>query len=329
MKKIFMLLALVLCLCGCQKTEYPVSKTDFVLNTVSTIDIYAYDGNDDPEELINDCFSYIRELENTLSRTVKGSDIYILNNAEGEAVTVSDCTKEVIEKGILYGEITDGAFDISIAPVSSLWDFQSEEKIIPDEDEISLGIQKVDYKNIVVDGNSVTLLNGAQLDLGAIAKGYIADKAAEFLRERNVTSGIVNLGGNNIVIGKNGDRAFRIGIQTPTATTGVFSGVLNLEDMSAVTSGAYQRYFEKDGKIYHHILNPSTGYPAESDIASVTIICASSTDADALSTSCFILGTEKAVELLDSLDYASGVIITKSGETVLTDGAEEFFEEIK
>lgn len=329
MKKILILMALVLCLSGCKKTEYPVSKTDFVLNTVSTIDIYAYDGEEDPEKLIDDCFSYIRELENTLSRTVKGSDIYTLNNADGESVTVSDCTKEVIEKGIHYGDLTDGAFDISIAPVSSLWDFQSEEKIVPDENQIASGIEKVDYKNIVIEGNNITLLNGAQIDLGAIAKGYIADKAAQFLRERDVTSAIVNLGGNNIVIGENGERAFRIGIQTPTATTGVFSGVLNLKDMSAVTSGAYQRYFEKDGEIYHHILNPATGYPAESDIASVTIICASSTDADALSTSCFIFGTEKAVELLDSLDYASGVIITKTGEIVLTDGAEEFFEELK
>jgi len=232
----------------------------------------------------------------------------------------------VLEKSILYGELTEGAFDVTIARVSSLWDFVSGEEIVPEADVIKEAVETVDYKNIKMDGNNVYLENGAEVDLGAIAKGYIADKAAEFLRDKGVTSAIVNLGGNNIVIGKNGERAFRIGIQKPTATTGEFSGVANIEDMSIVTSGAYQRFFVKDGVTYHHILDPETGYPAESDIASVSIICETSADADALSTSCFILGTEKAVELMDSLDYACAIIIDNNGEMILTDGAEKYFE---
>ena len=326
MKKIVLLLTLVFCLTGCKKIEYPVSDTDFLLNTVSTIDVYAYNGKEDPAKVIDDCFNYIRQLEKILSRTVQNSDIAMLNKVSGGEVLISDETEEVLEKSILYSSLTDGAFDVTIAKVSGLWDFTSGEKIVPDSSAIEEGIKTVDYKNINLDGNVASLKNGAAVDLGAIAKGYIADKATEFLKEKGVTSAIVNLGGNNVVIGKKGDRPFRIGIQKPTSTTGEFSGVLNLEDMSAVTSGAYQRFFVLDGVTYHHILDPKTGYPAESDIASVTIICKSSTDADALSTSCFILGVDKAVELMDSLDYACAVIIDVNGNIILTDGAENYFE---
>ena len=326
MKKILLLITLVFCLTGCKKIEYPVSDTDFLLNTVSTIDIYAYEGDEDPAVIIDECFDYIRELEKILSRTVKNSDIAMLNKVSGGTVSVSDETREVLEKSILYGELTDGAFDVTIARVSELWDFVSGEDIVPEENVIKEAVETVDYNNIKMDGNNVYLENGSEIDLGAIAKGYIADKAAQFLREKGVTSAIVNLGGNNIVIGRNGERAFRIGIQKPTATTGEFSGVVNIEDMSIVTSGAYQRFFVKDGVTYHHILDPETGYPAESDIASVSIICETSADADALSTSCFILGVEKAVELMDSLDYACAVIIDNSGDIILTDGAEKYFE---
>ena len=329
MKKILILIALVFCLTGCKKVEYPVSDTDFLLNTVSTIDVYAYEGDEDPAVIIDECFDYIRELEKILSRTVKNSDIAMLNKVSGGTVKVSDETREVLEKSILYGNLTDGAFDVTIARVSEMWDFVSGEEIVPEESVIKEAVETVDYNNIKIDGNNVYLENGSEIDLGAIAKGYIADKASEFLRNKGVTSAIVNLGGNNIVIGRNGERAFRIGIQKPTATTGEFSGVVNLEDMSIVTSGAYQRFFVKDGVTYHHILDPETGYPAESDIASVSIICETSADADALSTSCFILGVEKAVELMDSLDYACAVIITTGGEIILTEGADMYFENIE
>ncbi len=326
MKKIVLLLTLIFCLTGCKKTEYPVSDTDFLLNTVSTIDIYAYDGKEDPAMIIDDCFNYIRQLEKTLSRTIANSDIAMLNKVSGGEVLISDETAEVLEKSIYYSELTDGAFDVTIAKVSSLWDFTSGEKIVPVASAIEEGLKTVDYKNICLEGNVAYLKNDAAVDLGAIAKGYIADKAAEFLREEGVTSAIINLGGNNVVIGKKGDRPFRIGIQKPTATTGEFSGVLNLEDISAVTSGAYQRFFVLDGVTYHHILDPETGYPAESDIASVTIICENSADADALSTSCFILGIEKATELMDSIDYACAVFIDHEGNIILTDGTEKYFE---
>ncbi|MBQ2752885.1 MAG: FAD:protein FMN transferase [Firmicutes bacterium] len=329
MKKILILIALVFCLTGCKKVEYPVSDTDFLLNTVSTIDVYAYEGDEDPAVIIDECFDYIRELEKILSRTVKNSDIAMLNKVSGGTVKVSDETREVLEKSILYGNLTDGAFDVTIARVSEMWDFVSGEEIVPEENAVKEAVETVDYNNIKIDGNNVYLENGSEIDLGAIAKGYIADKASEFLRDKGVTSAIVNLGGNNIVIGRNGERAFRIGIQKPTATTGEFSGVVNLEDMSIVTSGAYQRFFVKDGVTYHHILDPETGYPAESDIASVSIICETSADADALSTSCFILGVEKAVELMDSLDYACAVIITTGGEIILTEGADMYFENIE
>lgn len=333
MKKIILLIAALFCLTGCQKTEYPVSGTDFVLNTVSTIDIYAYDGNEKPENIISSCFTYIRQLENELSRTIETSDIARLNNSNGEVVEISDETADVLEKSIHYSELSGGAFDVTIARVSSLWDFTSGEGIVPEDSEIKAAIETVGYENIELmrdkSGNFASLKNGAQIDLGAIAKGYIADKSAQFLKENGVKAGIVNLGGNNLVFGeKESGDPFRIGVQSPTATTGEFTGVISFKDMSAVTSGAYQRFFVKDGVTYHHILDPETGYPAETDIASVTIICKDSVDADALSTSAFILGSEQAVELMDSLDYACAVIITNDGETILTDGAEKYYKEL-
>ncbi len=326
MKKILILIALCLMLTGCKKIEYPVSKMDFVLNTFSSIDIYAYEGEENPEDILNECFLYIRELEKVLSRTVDESEISKLNNAGGAPVEVSEETRLVLESAVHYSEISDGAFDVTVGAVSSLWDFVSGEKIVPESEKIADGLKTVGYENISINGNLVALSNNAQLDLGAIAKGYIADKTAEFLVERGVTSAIVNLGGNNVVIGNKDGSPFKIGIQNPTATTGEYTGILSIENMSVVTSGAYQRFFVLDGKTYHHILNPKTGYPAESDIASVSIICEKSIDADALSTSCFILGVDEAVKFMDSLDYACAVIITTDGETILTNGAEKYYE---
>lgn len=327
MKKIF----LTICACaliaftGCAaKTKYPVSDTEFLLNTVSSIDIYACNG-DDPEAIITDCFKYIRSLENTMSRTVDTSETAVINENGGG--TVSDDTAFIIQKSLEYSILTDGAFDITIGGVSSLWDFTSDENVVPEDSAVKSALDTVGYENIEIDGNSVTLKNGARLDLGAIAKGYIGDKAAQFLKDRGVTSAIINLGGNTVIIGSNGDRPFRIGIQSPTGSTGSYVGVLNLSDKSAVTSGAYQRFFIKDGVVYHHILDPDTGYPAETDIASVTVIADSSADADALSTSCYILGAEKAVELIDSLPYAEAVIVTDDGDIILSSGADEFYEE--
>ena len=329
MKKIFLTFAIcaIATLTGCTaKTEYPVSDMEFLLNTVSTIDIYACT-EDKPDIIIDDCFKYIKGLENELSRTVESSEISLLNANGGG--NVSSDTLYIIEKSLNYSRLTDGAFDITIGSVSSLWDFTSGDNIVPSETDIESALTSVGYENIEIDGDSISLKNGAKLDLGAIAKGYIGDKAAEYLKSRGVTSAIINLGGNIVTIGSNNGKPFRIGIQSPTGTTGEYIGVLDLEDKTAVTSGAYQRFFVKDGVVYHHILDPKTGYPAQSDIASVTIIADSSTDADALSTSCYILGTERALELINGLDYAEAVIVTDSGEVLLSDNAGQYYEEIE
>lgn len=329
MRKIFLTFAIcaLAALTGCTaKTEYPVSDTEFLLNTVSTIDIYACT-EDKPDIIIDDCFKYIKGLENKLSRTVESSEISLLNaNGNGN---VSDDTLYIIEKSLNYSRLTDGAFDITIGSVSSLWDFTSDEDIVPSEADIKSALTAVGYENIEIDGGSICLKNGAQLDLGAIAKGHIGDKAAEFLKGRGVTSAIINLGGNIVTVGDNNGKPFRIGIQSPAAETGEYIGVLDLKNKTAVTSGAYQRFFIKDGVVYHHILDPKTGYPAQSDIASVTIVADSSTDADALSTSCYILGTKRALELINSLDYAEAVIVTGSGEVLLSDNAVQYYEKME
>jgi thiamine biosynthesis lipoprotein len=164
------------------------------------------------------------------------------------------------------------------------------------------------------------------IDLGAIAKGYIADKIKEYLISNDVNSALIYLGGNVLCIGEKDTGAFKIGIEKPFDADGNPAAVVSVSDTSIVTSGTYERYFEKDGNFYHHILDKNTGYPIENDLTAVTIITPVSADADALSTTCFSLGLEKGMELLESLDYADGFFITKDEECHYTKGFEEKYQ---
>ena len=173
--------------------------------------------------------------------------------------------------------------------------------------------------NVTVDGNQILATENSKIDLGGIAKGFIADKVKEYLVEKGVTRGLINLGGNVVLIGDNDGEPYNVGIQKPFAETGETELTVKLTDMTAVTSGIYERYFEFDGKIYHHILNPKTGYPVENDVASVTVICSNSTIADGLSTACLVLGVTEGKALAESFD-AETVFILKDGTVLVSDG---------
>lgn len=329
-----LLILTILCqtLVGCQagfgsnKEKTPISKSSFMLNTVITITIY----DPDKEAIIEQAFELCKEYEETLSKTIETSEIYSLNNRTSNQDTfiISNKTKEVIEKALYYGDISEGTFDITIEPVSSLWNFTDSMATIPDSSVIESAIRSVDYKNISLNGNELTFLSpNTRMDLGAIAKGYIADKLKSFLLEQGIENAIINLGGNVMCIGTKPDGSpYKIGVQKPFEDRNETISILNIEDMSVVSSGVYERNFIIDGKNYHHLLDTNTGYPLDNGLVSVTIISKESIDGDGLSTACFALGLEKGIDLLDSLDDIYGIFITEDYEVFYSEGAEAFIE---
>lgn len=319
MKKanIYVLFIIILLLCGCSITKKePLSKTGFYFDTIITITLY--DSKND--KILNTCFDYCEEFENLVSRTIESSEISMINQANGQPVEVSDTTIELLKKGIEFGELTDGAFDITIAPLSELWTFKNNPGNISSESEIIEALSHVNYKNIVIEGNSVTLTDPkAAIDLGGIAKGYIADQLKEYLLSEGVTSAIINLGGNVLTIGEKPDgNAFHIGIQKPFDEQNATITSVQVKDSSVVTSGSYERYFKVNDTIYHHILNTATGYPCDNELLSVTILSEKSIDGDVLSTSCFALGLEEGRKLIESLEDIDAIFVTKEFETIDT-----------
>lgn len=307
----------------------PITKSDFLLNTFVTVTIY--DSQD--EALLDKSMELCREYEGLLSKTIASSEIAAINSREEgtDRVTVSEGTAELIAEGLEFSRISDGAFDITIEPVSALWDFTGGQEVIPDEEQLAEAVEQVDYHNVSVDGNQVVLASpGTRIELGAIAKGYIADRIKEYLMGEGVESAIINLGGNVLCIGEKPDGSgFKIGLQKPFKDRNETIAVLNIRDQSVVTSGVYERCFEKDGVNYHHILNPETGYPYDNGLLSVTIVSPQSVDGDGLSTTCFSMGLEDGIALLDSMPDIYGYFITEDYEVHYSEGAKELLQSAK
>ncbi len=284
----------------------PISKSGFYFNTM--VDIQLNDSTD--ESLIDDCFALADTYEHYFSRTLPDSDIYRINHAGGAPVDVHAETAELIEAGIKYGQLSDGAFDITIGALSDLWNIPDNQSTIPSQSDIARALATVGYEQIRLTGSTVTLTNpDTMLDLGGIAKGYAADRMKAYLNENGVHEGFINLGGNVLTLGEKKEGPYRIGIQMPFSENGEIITTVEISDQSVVTSGRYERYFEKDGRIYHHILSPVDGYPYESGLNGVTILSDSSIEGDALSTICFALGMEKAKELLASMPEIDAIFI--------------------
>lgn len=275
-----------------------VSKTAFGLDTVITITIY--EDKKDSEDILNGCFKLLKDYESLFSRTIEGSDIYKINHAKGSSVSVDSDTYELVKLAISYAEMSGGLVDPTIGSVSELWDFHSDSPVLPDEKTLSEAVKHVNYKNVLFDDSAETITLSdpeARLDLGFIAKGYIADRIKEYLLDKGVKSAVINLGGNVLAIGSKPDgSSFKIGIQDPGKPTGTPYTSLDIEDKSVVSSGSYERNFVVDGITYHHILDTKTGYPVDTDLASASIITETSVEGDALSTYLFTLGEAKAKE---------------------------------
>lgn len=293
--------------------QEPLVKNGFYFNTIIAIQL-----NDSQDEsLIDTCFDMANTYEHYFSRTLEGSDIYNINHANGAPVEVHDETAELIRYGIAFGDLSGGVFDISIGALTDLWDIPNNNGMIPAQTQIDAALATVDYRQITVDGNTVTLGNpDAALDLGGIAKGYVADRMREYLNANGACEGFINLGGNVLTLGqKANDEPYHIGIRKPFGEDGETITAVDVTDRSIVTSGRYERYFEKDGHIYHHILDPKNGYPYDNGLNGVTILSDSSMAGDALSTICFALGQEKGTEFLSSMpsnDFLNPILATET-----------------
>lgn len=294
----------------------PVVETAFAFDTVITLTAYC------DEAVMAQLLERCRYFEERFSRTLEGSDVWNINHAGGAAVEVAAETAEVIRRGLEFGEASGGLFDITIGAVSSLWDFK--EGVRPADEELREAVTHVDYRCVQLEANTVTLSDPrAMIDLGGIAKGYIADDLGRMLREAGCGSAIINLGGNVAVVGGKPDGSpWRVGVQDPNAPTGsAVVAAIDCEDASVVTSGLYERTFTQDGVRYHHILDPRTGYPAETDLASSSIVCDSSLEGDACATWMFLLGHDGALEYLESADGLEGMVVNQAGDVTATSGA--------
>ena len=308
MKKITSLSMAIICLLliGCNEKPKNLKSSRFMLDTIVTLDINC------DQKTLEEAFLLCEKYENLLSKTRKNSDVYKLNNAD-DYITVSKDTIKIIKRSVYFSGLSGGLFDITICPVTNLWDFEGT--TLPDRKEIEEAIKNVNYERIKTDGEKV-FLDGTEIDLGGIAKGYIADKLLSFFKEKNVTDGIINLGGNVIVFG---DKEKSVGIAKPFSENEIVAKV-KLKNKSIVTSGTYERFIDIDGKIYHHILDPKTGYSCETDLNSATVIGDTSLDLDALSTICILLGKEKATKLIEQTENTEAVFIDKQGKLTYTKG---------
>lgn len=311
------LLAAIFLFVSCSQKS--ISDNRFVLGTVCSVTI---NGTDD-EELLSSSFDLLYEIDRRISRFDEDSWIYRINeNAGRSAVSVPRDVYELIKASLEMAEKTDGVFNPAIGPLSALWGFGTDSARVPERAEIEAVLPLLDWHAITLSDDDLSVFlekEGMALDLGAVGKGWACDELRDYLLERGVESALINLGGNIAVIGSNGGEPWRIGIQRPFADTGSYFTVVSVENASVVVSGGYQRYIEKDGVFYHHILSSETGYPAETDLTSAAVICQSSTLADMLSTTLFASGHDKALEIADEFGVRT-ILLTDDLEVTDFDG---------
>jgi len=327
-KQITVLLSLCLLLSvSCAKQE--ISRTDFALGTVCSVTLFENGRKDIYDEI----FSRIHEIENLMSANIADSDVSRVNAAAGiEPVQVQKDTFKVIERAVYFAELSGGAFDPAVGPLVSLWDISGKPRV-PSKEEINSVLPLINWRNIEMYArlNTVYLTQrGMALDLGGIAKGYAADEAAKIIKSYNITRAKIDLGGNIIMIGARADNnPWRVGIQDPGENRGSIIGILQIPEKTVVTSGVYERNFEKDGVFYHHLLSVTDGYPIKNDLLSVTIIDDISIDADALSTAVFVLGYEKGLSLLENYGKAQAVFVFQDKNVIATPGVDFILEKKK
>ena len=351
--RLWLIIILVISISSCRQTEHTALavpyRVELALGTVCTVTLYEQGKN----SVYNAIFSRIREIENLMSVNIPSSDISRINDSAGIApVQVNKETFAVIERALFFAHNCGGAFDPSVGPLVSLWGIGTEDQRVPSQEEINHALSLVNWRNVILN-ESVNSTDEAvsvhavfrvylterfmALDLGAIAKGYAADEAARIAASAGIKSGIIDLGGNIVIIGEKKDRSpWRVGIQKPDidnitsgeTSRGEIIGFLQLtqsaeKKLTVVTSGIYERFFIENGIHRHHIFSPSLGYPVQNGLVSVSIIAENSMDADALSTAVFVLGYDKGRSLLESYPVTGAVFIFDDKSVIVT-GAADF-----
>ena len=319
-----LLTVLVLLSCG---PPAPQTETGWYLGTTCSITLY----DRVPRGLFRDVFSVVADVDVRMGVDKAGSELDAVNAAAGrQAVAVSGDIFAVVAAGLRYGELTAGAFDVTVGPLVALWDIKGDSHLVPAPADQAATRALVDYGAVELDPArpAIRLLReGMRLDLGGIAKGYAADRAVALLAEAGVKRALVDFGGNIHTLGRrSADRPWRIGVQDPLLRRGEYLGILEVSDRAVVTSGVYERYFERDGVRYHHILDPTTGAPARTGLLSVTVVAEKSTDADALSTGVFVLGPERGMALVRTLAGVEVVLVTEDRHVIVSPGLAESFQ---
>lgn len=313
--------------------KYFVEKEDFIFNT-RVYQKICYDNNDiktkEIEEIAKKATKLMRQFEEKLSFFYESSEVSSINeNASNGFIKISNDTFEILKKSIYYSKLTNGIFDITIAPLVKAWAINSDNPTILSKEKIDELIDLVDYEDVILNKNNSTVMllrKNQKIDLGGIAKGYIADKIIDFYKENNIDSAIINIGGNIKVLGQKDENSFwSIGIYEPKKHSEKIICSIEAKDKSIVTSGGYERAFSYNGELYCHILNPKTGYPIKSDLKSITIVSDKSIDGDSLSTPLFIMGKNKAYEFMKKHNI-SGVMITDKDEIIVTKNLLEGFK---
>ncbi|MDE5696258.1 MAG: FAD:protein FMN transferase [Lachnospiraceae bacterium] len=334
--------------CSGNRSLTPVSRTGFAFDTVVTITIYDRHKTD----VLDHCLALCEKYESLFSTTLEGSEVWNINHAGGNRTPVSYDTASLIQSALYYCDLSQGMLDLTLRPVAEEWDISGQMKkadatadyeyYIPSQQTLSELLKHVDYKNVLLtdaDGNEIgytdTLSDDdsyfvsmkdthSAIDLGFIAKGYIADCLKSYLLSEGIDSGIISLGGNILLIGTKPDRSsFNVGIQRPFGAANEVITTIRGNDTSVVSSGCYERYFttgadKTDRTIYHHIFDTTTGCPAQNDLLGVTILSDSSMEGDALSTYCYLLGLEKGLEYINSLENVEALFVTKDYEIIQT-----------
>lgn len=302
--------------------DLPCRTEVMAMDTIMTLSVYNQPA-EEGMEVLRKAIVCIEELEALLSVTDENSEIYQANHAGSSPVPLSEDTRELLEEALALCGETGGALDVTVYPVVRAWGFTAGDYRVPEAKEISALLEKVGYDRAELDGDRLTLPERTELDLGAVAKGYTGDRLMELFREAGAASAIVELGGNVQALGTRPDGSpWRVAVQAPE---GGYAGALEIADKAVITSGGYQRYFEQDGVTYCHIIDPATGRPARSGLASVTIVADRGVQGDGLSTALFVMGRERAEAYWREHPGFDFILLGEDGTAVITEGLEDSF----
>ena len=307
---------------GCKGEENISTETVYAMDTIMNLTVYG----DNADECIEACKVELKRLEKLLSFTNPNSDVSIINSHLEQSV--SSETVSILKKAFEISDLTNGYFDITVGNLVKAWGFTQDKQEVPSEETINSLLSGVEYKNVKILNNTVSIPENTAIDLGGIVKGYAGDRLVSILSQKGAKSAILSLGGNVVTYGSKPDRQkWIVEIADPNDTQSDVGSLEISGEKAIVTSGDYQRYFEQDGMRYHHILDPYTGYPASNGLSSVTVICDDGTTADALSTALFVMGKEKALELYNkNSNIFEAVFVLSNGKVEYTDGLKDIID---